>query len=551
MPESPEVRPVVFVAGHQRPDTDAAVAAATLARLRQRSDRSRHYVPILLGPANRQTAWLFGRARLPLPEVRSDIRWTVGEVMRAATFTLPPQARLGDATAVLQSRKISMVPVVADDGRLQGVVSPRLPHNEYFFNFNVEDYLGHLLSLDDVVVTFSLRRLNSGSSGPATLMPGSFRVASVGPLKIDLGDVVLASATPALVRQAERAGAQALIIADMAWADAGRAAAAARKLPVYYYEGSLLALLSSLSLAIPVRAVMEMNPVTLSPEQRLDQVMPLLQSARHALPVVDDDGRLIGVLSQKDAIAPPPRPLILVDHFERTQTVKGVEQAVIEEIVDHHRVGGIETLMPARVDCRPVGSSATIVAEQFAERGMKPGVKEALLLLGALVSDTLLLTSPTTTAVDRRVAGQLAARAGVELRAFGLEVLRQNDELAEGDPDMLVEKDVKAFAHGEVLFGAAQLETVDLAQLTRGRAAELRASLETLRQRSGWAFAVLIVTDVLQGDSRLFVADRDEARRDWLLQGAPAADGSLQPGMVSRKKQLLPFLFKRLGNFCP
>jgi manganese-dependent inorganic pyrophosphatase len=544
-----KIYPEVFVAGHQCPDTDAAVSAYVLAKLRSRQDAKRRYRPILLGPANRQTAWLFKRARVALPPVRADIRWTVGEKMGREMITLPPQARLGDVMVILQERRIGMVPVVDESGRLLGVVSPRLPHNEYFFNFNVEDYLGHLLTLADVVETFSLRTLKAQHTGPSALLPGSFRVAGGGELSLSKGDVLFANARPAVVRAAERAGAQAVILADATLEDAQRAAAAARRMPVYYYPGSMMALLASLSLAIPLRSMMSREVETLSPEQRLDQVLPILQASMHALPVTDADGRLVGVLSQGDAMAPPLRPLVLVDHFELTQTVKGVEQASIEEIVDHHRVGAIETTLPARVDCRPVGSSSTIVACQFEEAGLQPTAKEALLLLGAVVSDTLLLTSPTTTAIDRRLAPLLAKRAGVDLEEFGREVLRQNDELADGDPARLVAKDVKGFVRREVAFGAAQLETVDLALLTPERTAALCTALETLRGRSGWALAALIVTDVLAGSSQLLVTDVDAARRDWLLEGAPAATGRRHAGMVSRKKQLLPYLFNRLDSY--
>lgn len=538
----------VFIAGHQRPDTDAAVSAAVLAKLRRRLDRRRIYEPILLGEPNSQTRWLFKQARTALPRVRADIRWTVGEVMHRELFSLPPEARLGDAMAVLQRERISMVPVVDQGGRLLGVVSPRLPQNEYFFNFNVEDYLGHLLSLDDVVATFQLRKLKSVDTAPAAVMPGSFRVAGAGALRLDRGDVVLASATPKLVREVEKAGAQALIVADVTLAEAKAAAKASKNLAVYFYPGSLLALLSSLSLAIPLRTIMAEDVQTLRPDQRLDQALPRLQSALHALPVTDAAGHLIGALSQHEALAPPRRPLILVDHFERTQTVKGVGAARIEEIVDHHRVGAIETLMPARVDCRPVGSSATIIALKFDEAGLKPNAREAMLLLGALVSDTLLLTSPTTTSIDRELAPRLAKAAGVKLKEFGREVLRQNDELAHGDPHQLVEKDVKAFTRGEVGFGVAQLETVDLRNLTAARAEALQVALEHLRANSAWQLAVLIVTDVLEGNSRMLVVDPDKERRAGLMDGDTSVTGKLCSGMVSRKKQLLPYLCEQLDQ---
>ncbi|GAB5558381.1 MAG: putative manganese-dependent inorganic diphosphatase [Synoicihabitans sp.] len=540
---------MVFVAGHQRPDTDAAVSAHVMAKLRQRLDRRRQYQPLLLGEPNRQTRWLFKQARTALPPERRDIRWTVAESMRELPIALPPNARLGDAIGILQNHRISMIPVVDDENHFLGVVSPRLPRNEYFFNFNVEDYLGLLLSIEDVVAAFSLRAIHTNPSGPPPSRLGSFRVASGKVSKIESGDVLFAPADAKLIRSAERAGAQAVIVADAKLKDARAAAQAARAMPVYFYPGSMLALLSSLSLAIPLQSVMAGEIETLRPEQRLDQVLGTLAKAKHALPVLDAEGKLVGVLSQNDAIARPARPLILVDHFERTQTVVGVDQAAIEEIVDHHRVGAIETLMPARVDCRPVGSTATIIACQFEEAGLEPKPREALLLLGALVSDTLLLTSPTTTAIDRRVGPQLAKIAGVELDFFGREVLHQNDELADGAPDKLVERDVKAFVRGEVHFGAAQLETVDLGQLTAERSEALVAALERLRQRSGWATAALIVTDVLKGDSRLFVADEDGDRRGWLLEDAPVDRGRLHRGMVSRKKQLLPFLFERLDTF--
>lgn len=540
---------LVFVAGHQRPDTDATVAATVLARLRRKLDRKRKYQPILLGQPTRQTKWLFKQAGVPLPPVRGDIRWTVEETLGEAAWSLPPSARLGDAMAILQTHRISMVPVTAADGTLMGVVSPRLPHNEYFFNFNVEDYLGHLLALDDVVATFSLQLLTDSNAGEATMMPGSFRVANGGTYEVEPGDVVMAGASAKVVRDAERRGAQAVILADATLVEAKKAAVGSRRMLVYYYPGSLLALLSSLSLAIPVRTIMDTDPVTLRPDQRLDQVLPALQNARHALPVVDAKKRLVGVLSQSDSLAPSKRPLILVDHFERTQTVQGIESAIIEEIVDHHRVGGIETLMPARVDCRPLGSSATIIALKFEEARLVPSPKEAMLLLGAMISDTLLLTSPTTTDIDRRLAPQLAKRAKVDLATFGREVLRENDELAEAKADYLVSKDVKAFARGELNFGAAQIETIDLTLLTAERSAELRSALARLQAQSGWGMAALIVTDVIKGCSRLLVSDLNEARASWVLEGAELTEGRNHAGMVSRKKQLLPFLFDRLDQF--
>lgn len=513
--------------------------------MRQRLDRKQVYQPILLGEANVQTRWLFAHAGVELPPVRADLRHTVAEVMQRAPCSVPVTARLADALPLLQGRHFSVVPVLDEQGVVVGILSNRLAQSQYFYHFNAEDFLGQLLEVDDIVAAFRLRRLNRVT---APRRSGVIRIASGSVPLVQLGDVVIAGADAATVRAAAANGAQAVILADTSLADARRVARGA-EVPLYYFPGSVLALASGLSLAIPVRNVMSTTFVSVRPEQRLDQVRDTVARTPHALPVLAADGRLAGILSRTEVLAPPPRALILVDHFERTQTVLGLEDAQLQEIIDHHRVGHLETATPIRVDCRPLGSTSTIIACQYAEAGLKLGRPESLLLLGAIISDTLLLTSPTTTAIDRRVARELASRTGVSLPEFGREVLRRNDELAEGDPVALVRKDLKEFIHGGCRFAAAQLETVDLGLLTRVRRAALLTALERQRALLGCAFVVLMVTDVFRSESWLLVADPSVGRRAWLLENADPAEGRLHAGMVSRKKQLLPFLFRRLDTY--
>jgi manganese-dependent inorganic pyrophosphatase len=203
---------------------------------------------------------------------------------------------------------------------------------------------------------------------------------------------------------------------------------------------------------------------------------------------------------------------------------------------------------PARVDCRPLGSTASILALRFAEAGLVPDAAEAKLLLGALVADTLLLTSPTTTETDRELAARLATLAAVELAGFGREVLARNDGLATETAAALVARDLKEFSRGETRFLLGQIETVDLGLLTEARAAGLVEALEAARGRAGAAFAVTMVTDVLSGMSRLLVADADgrRARHVW---GGEVPPTGLERRMVSRKKELVPLVLERLATF--
>ena len=192
------------------------------------------------------------------------------------------------------------------------------------------------------------------------------------------------------------------------------------------------------------------------------------------------------------------------------------------------------------------GSTATLVATRWRESGRPLETGEALLLLGGMLADTLALTSPTTTATDRHLAAELAEVAGVDAAAFSVELLRQNDELASRPAPKLVRRDLKSFAGPGGAFLVAQIETVDLGLLTPGRRADLVEALEETRAAEQALFAVVMVTDVLTSCSHLLVADPDEVRGRCLLDGHNAADGCVVEGMVSRKKQLLPWIFDRL-----
>lgn len=538
--------PLVYVVGHQCPDTDAVVSAVIAARLLARTRPGAIYEPLMQGVANPQTAWLFAEAGIPLPRIRRDVRPTVGEACH------PPQALrrerpLGEALDLLHERGYSIVPVIDEDGRLAGAVGHALPESRYLTHFNLEDFLGTLVTLPELVSGLGLRPLNDAARrGAPRAAEGAFRILPGAP-ELRAGDVALAGAWPQAAETAQRAEVTALVYADCTEAEA-RAWVGAAEVPAYHFSGSLMALITTLPRAIPVGRVMTTTVPTAGPDDLLEDLRSLFVRTPHALPVLDADGKLTGMVSRREALQPPRRGLVLVDHFERTQTVRGWEDAEILQIIDHHRVGGLETVEPARVDCRPLGSTASILALRYAEAGLELDAAEAKLLLGALVADTLLLTSPTTTPTDRELAPKLAERAGVALVDFGREVLARNDGLATETAAALVARDLKEFSRGDTRFLLGQIETVELGLLSENRAAALCEALDAARERAGAAFALAMVTDVLRGVSRLLLVDPDARRARHLLDGEPLP-GGVERAMVSRKKQLVPLVMERLAHY--
>ncbi len=543
----------VFVFGHRNPDTDSAVSAVVAAQLKGELDSSQVYQPFVLGEPNRQTKWLFTDAEVPLPPLRDDLRYQVSELMNPYEHVVAPHEHLGKAMDFMQQSQLSMVPVVDEERHLLGILSDRLPQNQYFYSFNVEDFLGVLLELDDLVQALPLEWIGGQpqkDEGKGRLVLLSHDHEEI-PAHVGPGDVIIVGPHRRSILRLCGLGVRAIIVAEASDSFCASLASHRDSVPLFRYRGSLLALTSHLPRAIPVKHVMATDFPSLRPDQRVSEVIDLIAESPHALPVIDPAGKLVGVFSRREALNQKPRKVILVDHFERAQSMRGFDLAEVIEIIDHHRIGDVQTINPARIDCRPIGSTASILALQFRESGKTPSAAQARLLLGALVSDTLLLGSPTTTSIDREVAEWLSGLAQVSLMAWGRDVLTQNDELAEGVTEKLVLKDCKEFSHGDYRFLAAQIETVNLDLLTPQRQELLQRTCDQVRANSGAAFLILMITDVFRGESRLLVSDSDCRRARHLLEVNVPEEGKIAHGWVSRKKQLLPYIIGRLGTWRP
>lgn len=270
--------------------------------------------------------------------------------------------------------------------------------------------------------------------------------------------------------------------------------------------------------------------------------------------VVDEKGYYVGVCRQRDALNPPRLKLILVDHNEPGQALGALEEAELVEILDHHRLGNASTHIPIRFTVDIVGSTSTLVSERIEEAGLSAPPTLAGLLLAGCLSDTLILTSPTTTDRDRVAAERLGRWAlvkgspldGFTVQTYGEQVLRAGSGLAAREPQEVVSSDLKLYDSGGYRFAIAQVEVTDLLQLNEHRD-DLSGALRDLRNRNGLDFAMLMVTDVVRGSSRFLLTNEPPELNDLPYPMQP--DGSrLAEGVVSRKKQLLPVVLGLLES---
>jgi manganese-dependent inorganic pyrophosphatase len=302
-------------------------------------------------------------------------------------------------------------------------------------------------------------------------------------------------------------------------------------------------------LEAPCRDAMDTSAPRFLASLRIRDVLNrILREEHNDFLIVDERGHYVGVARQRDVLNPPRLKLVLVDHNAPGQALGSLEEAELLEILDHHRLGNISTHTPIRFTVDIVGSTSTLVTERIEEAGLSAPPAIAGMLLAGMLSDTLILTSPTTMARDRRAAERLSRWAfikngplpGETLQSFGQQVLRSGAGLETRDPSEIVSSDLKIYEAGGFNFAAAQVEVTNLIQLDEHLKA-LAEALDTLRKQRSLDFALLMVTDVVKNSSRLLLVNEPPILAD--LPYPKQSDGThLAEGVVSRKKQLLPVI---------
>jgi manganese-dependent inorganic pyrophosphatase len=302
-----------------------------------------------------------------------------------------------------------------------------------------------------------------------------------------------------------------------------------------------------MDLAHAVTEVMETDVLVVEPDTLLTEASEdLFASPHREAPVVDTAGRLVGLLTRTSVARATRRRVILVDHNEIAQSADGVEEASVIEIIDHHRIGDVQTAAPIAFTGRPVGATATIVAERFRDFDMDPPSPMAGLLLAAVLTDTVLLKSPTTTDADREVVEWLSGLVGVDPIEFGLEMFRARATGAEFSPEYVVARDLKEYRIRETRVAIGQVETVDADEVLAHREA-LTAYMEEFARLRGYDTLLLMVTDVVREGSELLVVGK--RRLVEKAFGVDLAGGSAWfDGMLSRKKQVAPQLVESIGR---
>jgi manganese-dependent inorganic pyrophosphatase len=538
----------IYVTGHRNPDLDSIASAIGYAELKNRVDAGNEYVAVRLGEVNAQTAWALERSGALPPEPMGHVFLRVRDVMRE-TFPVARHDEPVRSVGLTMAREnLDIVPIVDADGRLIGVMTERaLAHRYIRESRRTSTLVDAPTTLGKIVEVLDGELVG----GDDRMVEGRVWVHSIDPAlsesKISAGDVVVVGNREDAQRQALELGATLLVLSNEVRPSAEILALAAERgasvivSPLDSYVSSRM-----ITLAAPCRALADTDPLTVDRDDLVSEISNEIKDVHYRAAVaVDRAGRPVGLVTRSDLVSPRPRRVLLVDHAEQAQSVPGVEEAEIVEILDHHHIGSIETRVPVTATFDPVGSTATLVVERFRQNGMEPSRTAAAMLLAAVLSDTVLLNSPTTTDRDRVVVEFLERALGVDATEFGGEMFETGSDVTGISADEIVARDAKDYqlAGGETI-SIAQIEVVGKALLERSD--ELREALERSRASRGHTLSALMVTDILsKGTDLLVVGDKTPVERAF---GRELENGALPlPAVMSRKKQVAPKLLSAFG----
>ncbi len=541
-----------LVIGHRNPDTDAICSAIAYAEFKRRTGM-RDVVAARCGETNERIDFVLRQFGVPAPRFVSDVAPRVRDVMQSNVISVPPRTSMVDALTMMDQRNIRVLPVLDADRRCLGLLSI-FKATKYFVpsTNRVFDSRRILSSVRMISRTLGAKMICAFEPDEeqdlvlmlAAMKATSFstRLSNYAPEKL----VVVVGDREDIQRIAIQGRVRVVIVTGGLEISTEIHELARRNevtLMISPHDSATTAMLCRAS--IPVSRLLREEFLRFHDDERLADIQQVAAVSQfQTFPIEDADGRVVGILSKSDFLKPVNRKLILVDHNELTQAVQGADQLEILEVIDHHRLGAFSTAQPILFRNEPVGSTCTIVADLFLRHGIDPTPSIAGIMLAGLVTDTLNLTSPTSTQRDAEILTWLEKQSGVNARDFTEKVFSSGSVLVSQPPEKAITADCKEYVEAGQRFSVAQIEELGFDAFWK-RSDAVRSALDRHREQQGLYFAALFITDVVQQTSLLMVAGPSQLV-DTIAYPEVVPGVFQMDGVVSRKKQLLPYLTSQL-----
>ena len=537
------MKDLVYVTGHKNPDSDSICAAYAYAEFKNKIGNI-NAVPVRLGNINQETQFILDYFKAEAPKFLKTVRLKVEDLNFDAISPISSELSLKKAWTIMRDKNIKTLPVADENDHLQGLLAVSNLTSCYMDIWDNRILAKSNTSLDNIIDTLSAQAayINEDTKN----FPGKIVVTAMQPNSmtehIEAGDI-------AIVGDREEAQAAlidlkvSLIIVTGGFTPSNKIVELAKEkgvtIIVTQYDSFTTSRLIVQS--IPVGYVMVKDGiVSFSTDDLVDDIKGIMIETRfRSYPVVDTNGRVVGTVSRYHLISNHKKKVIQVDHNERGQSVDGLEDAEVLEIIDHHRVADIQTSNPIYFRNEPIGSTSSIVAKCFFENGIRPSRKAAGLLCGAIISDTLLFRSPTCTPQDQYLCKKLAEIAGIDIEVFAKEMFKAGTSLKGKTVEQIFNSDFKPFTIEETKVGIAQVNTMDIEGFMPLKD-EMIEYMNTKAKEAGLDMVMLLLTDILNEGSQILVTGEKPEIAEKAFKVTIEDNMAFLPGVLSRKKQVVP-----------
>jgi manganese-dependent inorganic pyrophosphatase len=542
----------IYVIGHKNPDSDSICSAFAYANLKNIIDSENNYIASRCGALNRQTKFIFEKLGLDAPFFLKNVYPKVEDVMTEDVIVIKENEPVMKTMETIDELKIRLTPVVSEENKYLGIVSileiadffmrgNDVASPVYIFNKNnfskVLDGFYHRRGEKDVfeasIVVGAmpyeryLKRVQDLNHDKTILIVGK---------RIDIIEFAISKQFPAIILTGFFDKNDIDLNFDK------------YKGTVFVSEHDTAETLRRIVMSVPVGTIMNTSLQTLKAEDYIEDIKDLIINDDHkGLPVVDDNGFIKGIITRTDLLKKVSKKLILTDHNELSQAVDGAENAQIVEIIDHHRLGTPKTKYPIYFYTKPVGSTCTLIYQLYKINGVNIDKSIAMVLISGILSDTVILKSPTTTYEDKEALEKLSEIAGINYEEYGKEMFSSTANLKNRSPMEIINADFKIYSEFSLKIGIGQVEVMDLTEIDFVKDVLIDA-LGQIKSEKNLDWAMLLITDIISGNSRLLAIGLEDIEKSLAYRKIDKFDFSL-PGVLSRKKQLLPEILRIAEEF--
>lgn len=536
----------VWVIGHKNPDTDSICSAIAYADLKNKiGDKT--YEARCAGQPNEETKYVLEHFKVDAPKYVGDVGAQVKDIEIRKTPGVSCQISLKTAWEMMKAQNVVTLPIVRDNGTLQGLIITGDIATSYMDVYDSKILATARTQYRSIAQTLEGEVIVGNEHG--YFVKGKVVVAAGSPdlMKeyIEDDDLVILGDRPEAQKCALEMNASCLVVvSDSKVSEDIQKMAEERGCVIITTPYDSYTVSRLINQSMPIKYFMRRdNLITFETEEYVEDVQKVMSKERHRdFPVIDEEGKYVGMISRRNLMDMKRKQLILVDHNEKSQAVDGIDGAEILEIIDHHKLGDIETIAPVFFRNQPVGCTGTIIYQMYQERGIDINRKIAGLLCSAIISDTLMFRSPTCTEVDKKAAEALAERAGISIEEHAKNMFKAGSDFASKSAEEIFYQDFKEFNAGDKKFGVGQLSAMSDEELQEVKE-KLKPYMPQVLEERKLDMIYIMLTNILEESSELIYVGaeaREIAENAFKGHFEPREESVWLKGVVSRKKQVIP-----------